>query len=55
VSKAADRREAADVLRGLLEAVEEGKLSASTAEGRRMLRRIEGAVVALEAGKRESQ
>jgi hypothetical protein len=41
--------EAAVLLRRLLDAVEEGRLDASSSHGARLLRRIEGAVLALEA------
>lgn len=42
------RKEAAATLRAILTAVEEGELSANTAQERRLLRRIEGAIIALE-------
>ena len=48
MTRRADRQEAAETLRRLLEAVEDGALSASTPEGRRILRRIEGAIAALD-------
>jgi hypothetical protein len=41
--------ETAEVLRRLLDAVEAGELDASSAQGARMLRRIEGAALTLEA------
>jgi hypothetical protein len=41
--------EAAELLRRLLAAVEAGQLDASSAQGARLLRRIEGAVLMLEA------
>ena len=44
------RRGAAQLLAGLLEAVDRGDLEASSAHGHRMLRRIEGAVIALDPG-----
>lgn len=40
----ADRRQAADVLQALLDAVEANELSADTPQERRMLQRIEGAL-----------
>lgn len=43
------RQEAASILKAVLEAVEKGELAAATPQARRLLRRIEGAVVALEA------
>lgn len=46
----ADRRGAAAVLRRLLAGVEEGTLSAPGSAGGRLLRRLEGAVLGLEAG-----
>jgi hypothetical protein len=41
------RREAAELLANLLESVRTGELEASSAQGRRMLRRIEGAITVL--------
>jgi len=41
--------ETAELVRRLLEAVEAGELDASSAQGARMLRRIEGAALTLEA------
>lgn len=44
----AQRREAAEVLSAVLEAVERGELVADTPQARRLVRRIEGAVAALD-------
>jgi hypothetical protein len=41
--------ETAELLRRLLDAIEKGELDASSAQGARLLRRIEGAVLTLEA------
>lgn len=43
------RQEAAEVLRRFLMAVESGELEANSAHAKALLRRIEGAVVGLEA------
>ena len=48
------QRDLADLLRGLLEAVERGELEAETPQARALVRRIEGAVAVLdELGKRD--
>ncbi len=44
----ADQREAAEMLRLLLDAVDRGELTASTPEERRNVRRLEGMLAALE-------
>jgi hypothetical protein len=44
------RRGAARLLASLLDAVDRGDLDAGSAHGHRMLRRIEGAVIALDPG-----
>jgi hypothetical protein len=41
--------ETAELLRRLLDAVEKGELDASSSQGARLVRRIEGAVLTLEA------
>jgi hypothetical protein len=41
--------ETAELLRRLLDAVEAGELDASSAQGARLLRRIEGVLLTLEA------
>ncbi len=51
----ADQLEAAAALRHLLEAVERGDIDASTGSERRMVRRLEGAVAALEVSARPSR
>jgi hypothetical protein len=48
VASKRDIADAAKLLRGLLALVEDGKLDASSAHGTAMLRRLEGAVIALE-------
>ncbi len=49
-TSAETRHEAAQVLRGLLAAVKSGELEAESAHAKALLRRVEGAVVGLEAG-----
>lgn len=49
MATARDRRAAARVLRRLVEAVDRGEVTADTPQDRRYLRRIEGAIAALEA------
>jgi hypothetical protein len=43
-----EQKEAADLLRRLLAAVESGELDASSSSARRLLRRVEGAISVLE-------
>ena len=44
-----NRREAADLLRRILAAVERGEIDAASPAARRLLRRLEGALAAWEA------
>jgi len=44
-----DRQEAAEAMTALLRAVDEGEITADTPQERRLLRRIEGAVIVLRA------
>ena len=50
-----DEREAAEMLRRLLEAVDRGELTADTPAERRNLRRLEGMLAALEGVGRRSR
>jgi hypothetical protein len=45
-----DASEAAEALRRLLAAVEAGEIDADTPQARRLLRRLEGAIGAIESG-----
>ena len=49
------RREAARQLRAILEAIDRGQLQADSGLAKRMLRRIEGAITALEAKPKRTQ
>jgi len=49
-----DLRDAAVMIRAVLDAVEEGQMEASTPPSRALLRRMEGAAAALEEASRSS-